>query len=62
LGIKVTIIEPGAFRTDFSGRSLSVPEQQIEDYAQTAGKFIPLLSLSESDPYGERITAIFRLR
>jgi NAD(P)-dependent dehydrogenase (short-subunit alcohol dehydrogenase family) len=40
LGIKVTIIEPGAFRTDFSGRSLAVPSQQIEDYAQTAGQFM----------------------
>jgi NAD(P)-dependent dehydrogenase (short-subunit alcohol dehydrogenase family) len=40
LGIKVTIIEPGAFRTDFSGRSLSVPDRQIEDYAETAGKFM----------------------
>lgn len=40
LGIKVTIIEPGAFRTDFRGRSLSVPEHQIADYAQTSGKVI----------------------
>jgi NAD(P)-dependent dehydrogenase (short-subunit alcohol dehydrogenase family) len=40
LGIKVTIIEPGAFRTDFRGRSLSVPEHQIADYAQTSGERI----------------------
>lgn len=40
LGIKVTIVEPGAFRTDFNGRSLSVPEQQIDDYAETTGKFL----------------------
>jgi NAD(P)-dependent dehydrogenase (short-subunit alcohol dehydrogenase family) len=40
LGIKVTLIEPGAFRTDFRGRSLSVPEHQIADYAQTSGERI----------------------
>lgn len=40
LGIKVTIVEPGAFRTDFNGRSLSVPEQQIDDYAETTDKFL----------------------
>lgn len=40
LGIKVTIIEPGAFRTDFSGRSIVTPDQQIADYAETSGKMI----------------------
>lgn len=40
LGIKVTIIEPGAFRTDFSGRSLATPDRTIADYAQTSGKFM----------------------
>jgi NAD(P)-dependent dehydrogenase (short-subunit alcohol dehydrogenase family) len=32
-GIKVTLIEPGAFRTDFNGRSLAVAERSIDDYA-----------------------------
>jgi short-subunit dehydrogenase len=40
LGIKVTIVEPGAFRTDFGGRSLSTPEQTIPDYAETSGKMM----------------------
>lgn len=40
LGIKVTIVEPGAFRTDFSGRSLSIPEQTMPDYAETSGKMM----------------------
>jgi NAD(P)-dependent dehydrogenase (short-subunit alcohol dehydrogenase family) len=38
LGIKVTIIEPGAFRTDFRGRSLVVPTHTISDYAETSYK------------------------
>jgi NADP-dependent 3-hydroxy acid dehydrogenase YdfG len=32
LGIKVTIIEPGAFRTEFAGASNVRPAQQIGDY------------------------------
>ncbi len=32
LGIKVTIVEPGGFRTDFAGRSFVHPENRIEDY------------------------------
>lgn len=37
LGIKVIIVEPGAFRTDFSGRSLVVSDTQIEDYEPVVG-------------------------
>jgi len=38
LGIRVTVVEPGGFRTDFSGRSLKQAVNKIEDYAETAGK------------------------
>ena len=37
LGIKVMVVEPGAFRTNFSGRSLKQTELQISDYDSTAG-------------------------
>jgi NAD(P)-dependent dehydrogenase (short-subunit alcohol dehydrogenase family) len=37
LGIKVTVVEPGPFRTDFAGRSLNTAAAEIDDYAQTAG-------------------------
>lgn len=38
--IKVTIVEPGPFRTDFAGRSLKAPENQLpEDYPATV-KFL----------------------
>ena len=38
LGIKVTIVEPGYFRTDFlDDRSLSVSQARIDDYGATAG-------------------------
>ena len=38
LGINVTVIEPGAFRTEFAGRSLTQSATAIPDYAETAGK------------------------
>jgi NAD(P)-dependent dehydrogenase (short-subunit alcohol dehydrogenase family) len=38
LGIKVTIVEPGVFRTDFAGRSMVLAKQVIEDYAPTVGQ------------------------
>jgi len=37
LGIKVMIVEPGAFRTDWAGRSLRLTHHPIDDYANTAG-------------------------
>ena len=38
LGISVTVVEPGAFRTDFAGRSLVQSDKVIDDYAATAGQ------------------------
>jgi len=38
LGIGVTCIEPGPFRTDWAGRSLRQTANRIADYAETAGK------------------------
>ena len=38
LGISVTVVEPGAFRTDFAGRSLMESKIRIDDYEQTAGQ------------------------
>ncbi|MBF4600598.1 SDR family NAD(P)-dependent oxidoreductase [Frigoribacterium sp. VKM Ac-1396] len=38
LGITATVVEPGSFRTDFSGRSLTQSATPIADYAETAGR------------------------
>lgn len=37
LGIKVMVVEPGAFRTNFAGRSLTQSGTVIPDYEATAG-------------------------
>lgn len=38
LGIRAIAVEPGGFRTDFAGRSLTQSPEPIADYAETAGK------------------------
>lgn len=37
LGIKVLVVEPGPFRTDWAGRSLKRSGKQIPEYDETAG-------------------------
>jgi len=37
LGIKVMVVEPSGFRTDWAGRSANDSKHRIEDYAGTAG-------------------------
>lgn len=38
LGIRVTIVEPSGFRTDWAGRSANEAPNEIADYAETAGQ------------------------
>ena len=38
LGIKVIVIEPGPFRTDWAGRSIGQSATRIDDYDATAGE------------------------
>jgi len=37
LGIKVMLVEPSGFRTDWAGRSANESKHQIDDYTKTAG-------------------------
>jgi len=53
LGIKVTNVVPGPFRTDFINRSLNRAEKRIEDYDQTVGKFVNFLEKIDGKQPGD---------
>jgi NAD(P)-dependent dehydrogenase (short-subunit alcohol dehydrogenase family) len=38
LGVKVMVVEPSGFRTDWAGRSANESKHQIDDYVATAGQ------------------------
>jgi NAD(P)-dependent dehydrogenase (short-subunit alcohol dehydrogenase family) len=40
LGIKVMLVEPSGFRTEWAGRSANESQHQIDDYKATAGKWL----------------------
>jgi NAD(P)-dependent dehydrogenase (short-subunit alcohol dehydrogenase family) len=42
-GLKVTLVQPGPFRTDFVARSLDRTEGGIPEYSSTAGRFQRLI-------------------
>ena len=53
LGIKVTIVEPGSFRTDWAGRSMVHAERSIADYEDTAGTFRRALAMRNGRQSGD---------
>ena len=57
LGIKVTIVEPSGFRTDWAGRSASTPAVEIEDYAPTAGRLRGILQQDSGTQKGDPVRA-----
>ena len=57
LGIKVSIIEPGPFRTNFAGNGLGQVENQIDDYSETAGEFSTKLKGVDGKQEGDPIKA-----
>ncbi|MGL4632229.1 MAG: oxidoreductase [Leadbetterella sp.] len=57
LGIKLTIVEPGPFRTQFAGDSFSQALKNIEDYDSTAGVFRERIKLVDGKQEGDPIKA-----
>lgn len=57
LGIRVTLIEPGPFRTDFQGRSMTSVAKPIDAYAQTAGTRRTQLRESSGKQAGDPVRA-----
>jgi len=64
LGIKLTLVQPGPFRTDFISRSLEEPPSAIADYSGTVGKFSAFLRKMDGHQPGDpakAAAAIIRL-
>jgi NAD(P)-dependent dehydrogenase (short-subunit alcohol dehydrogenase family) len=57
LGIRVTLIEPGPFRTDFQGRSIKSVANPIEAYAATSGARRTQLRASSGKQAGDPVRA-----
>jgi len=57
LGIGVTCVEPGPFRTDWAGRSLRQTPSQIADYADTAGKRLAVTKETSGAQSGDPVRA-----
>lgn len=57
LGIKVTLVEPSGFRTDWAGRSANTSENRIADYEQTSGDVLRQVRESSGNQPGDPIRA-----
>jgi NADP-dependent 3-hydroxy acid dehydrogenase YdfG len=57
LGIAVTCVEPGPFRTDWAGRSLHQTPSTIEDYRDTAAKRMATTRDSSGTQKGDPVRA-----
>jgi NAD(P)-dependent dehydrogenase (short-subunit alcohol dehydrogenase family) len=57
LGIKVSLVQPGPFRTDFISRSMERTPSTLSDYAGTAGKFAAFLEKMEGKQPGDPVKA-----
>ena len=55
LGIHVTCVEPGPFRTDFAGRSLRQTLPQIADYEASAGARMKGIAASSGSQPGDPV-------
>jgi NADP-dependent 3-hydroxy acid dehydrogenase YdfG len=58
LGLHVTVIEPGPFRTDFLGRSGVIAKTRISDYDNTAGNMRKYFSENDGKQKGDPLRAV----
>ncbi len=58
LGIKVTCVEPGPFRTDWAGRSLQQRRPAISDYASTVGARLEATANYSGKQPGDPVRAV----
>jgi NAD(P)-dependent dehydrogenase (short-subunit alcohol dehydrogenase family) len=58
LGIRVMVVEPSGFRTDWAGRSANESALQIDDYSATAGKARTAVRTSSGKQPGDPVLAV----
>jgi len=58
LGIKVVVVEPSGFRTDWAGRSANESKKQIADYAKTAGAWRKEIRADSGKQPGDPVRAV----
>jgi NAD(P)-dependent dehydrogenase (short-subunit alcohol dehydrogenase family) len=58
LGIKVMLVEPSGFRTDWAGRSANESKKQIGDYAATAGVWRSEMRADSGKQPGDPVRAV----
>jgi NAD(P)-dependent dehydrogenase (short-subunit alcohol dehydrogenase family) len=58
LGIRVTVIEPGPFRTDFLGRSGVIAKTRIADYDKTAANMRKYFAENDGKQPGDPVRAV----
>jgi NAD(P)-dependent dehydrogenase (short-subunit alcohol dehydrogenase family) len=57
LGIKVLLVEPGPFRTDWAGRSASEAPETLPDYQDTAGARARMIRGASGRQHGDPVRA-----
>ena len=57
LGIKVTLVQPGPFRTDFISRGMEKASDLIPDYDATSGRFAKFLTSMNGKQPGDPVRA-----
>jgi NAD(P)-dependent dehydrogenase (short-subunit alcohol dehydrogenase family) len=58
LGIRVMVVEPSGFRTDWAGRSANESKHQIDDYVATAGNVRHAVRASSGKQPGDPVLAV----
>jgi NAD(P)-dependent dehydrogenase (short-subunit alcohol dehydrogenase family) len=58
LGIKVMVVEPSGFRTDWAGRSANESKKQIASYAKTAGEWRSEIRADSGKQPGDPVRAV----
>jgi NAD(P)-dependent dehydrogenase (short-subunit alcohol dehydrogenase family) len=57
LGIRVTVVEPGAFRTNWAGSSMRWSERELPDYAASSGRLRQVLRQFDGHQGGDPVKA-----